>query len=98
MKTEPARLAIRTPIFKSVIVMEICTALGIVEVEPLKSELNNFVQCILEDTMPKTDGYNGLDVVRVIEAANVSLHESLGDVELVPLTRTGNQVELTEAT
>lgn len=69
----------------------------IVEVEPLKSELNNFVQCILDDTMPKTDGRNGLDVVRVIEAANVSLHESLGDVELAPLASVVDQAELTEA-
>ncbi len=58
----------------------------IVESEPLKAELTDFVECILENKLPKTDGANGLDVVRVIEAAQISLHEKLGDVELVPLT------------
>lgn len=57
----------------------------IVEVEPLKAELLNFVECIVENTVPKTDGYNGLDVVRVIEAAHISLVENRGDVELAPL-------------
>ncbi len=56
----------------------------IVEVEPLKSELTNFVECALQNKTPKTDGRNGLDVVRVIEAADVSLHGGLGDVQLSP--------------
>ncbi len=56
----------------------------IVEVEPLKSELKNFVDCIVDNQRPKTDGRNGLDVVRVIEAADFSLRENLGDVELLP--------------
>ena len=64
----------------------------IIEVEPLKAELRNFVECIVENKTPKTDGRNGLDVVRVIEAADVSLLENLGDVELSPLTTiAGNQ-------
>ena len=58
----------------------------IIEVEPLKAEMQNFVECIIENKNPKTDGHNGLDVVRVIEAANVSLLENLGDVDLAPLT------------
>ena len=66
----------------------------IVEVEPLKAELQDFVGCIIENKHPKTDGRNGLDVVRVIEAANVSLMENLGDVELAPLT--GSSSESTE--
>lgn len=57
----------------------------IIEVEPLKSELMDFVDCILHDRPPRTDGRNGLDVVRVIEAADTSLQENLGDVELAPL-------------
>jgi predicted dehydrogenase len=60
----------------------------IVEVEPLKAELGNFVECIIDNKLPKTDGRNGLDVVRVIEAANFSLLENLGDVELAPLAGT----------
>jgi hypothetical protein len=48
--------------------------------------LASFIDCITENTQPKTDGRNGLDVVRVIEAANISLLEGLGDYELAPLT------------
>lgn len=66
----------------------------IIEVEPLKSELMDFVECIAQNKMPKTDGRNGLDVVRVIEAAEFSLLENLGDVDLAPLTRTNTQVPL----
>ena len=56
----------------------------IVEVEPLKAELQSFVQCILENREPRTDGRSGLEVVRVIEAADISLTENLGSVELAP--------------
>ncbi len=62
----------------------------IVEVEPLKAELMDFVNCISQNRTPKTDGRNGLDVVRVIEAANHSLLENLGDVELAPVTCVGS--------
>ena len=55
------------------------------EFEPLKAELMNFIECIVEEKQPKTGGRNGLDVVRVIEAADFSLRENLGDVELAPL-------------
>ena len=66
----------------------------IVEVEPLKAELSNFVECIVENKWPKTDGLNGLDVVRVIEAADLSLMENRGDVELAPLTHTNGHTQL----
>ena len=56
----------------------------IVEVEPLKSELTSFIDCIAYDATPHTDGRNGLDVVRVVEAADRSLHERCGEVELAP--------------
>ena len=69
----------------------------IVEVEPLKAELSNFVECIVENKLPKTDGRNGLDVVRVIEAADYSLQENLGDVDLAPLSRSHGHVQLTNA-
>ena len=64
------------------------------EVEPLKAELSNFVECILEHKQPKTDGINGLDVVRVIEAADFSLQENLGDVELAPVSLVPNGHQL----
>lgn len=65
------------------------------EFEPLKAELMNFIECIVDGRTPKTDGRNGLNVVRVIEAADVSLRENLGDVELSPLKQACPTPELT---
>ncbi|MFC2169329.1 Gfo/Idh/MocA family protein [Acidobacteriota bacterium] len=42
-------------------------------VEPLKKECQEFLHCVKNEEQPKTDGYNGLDVVRVLEAADYSL-------------------------
>lgn len=58
----------------------------LVEVEPLKSECRTFVNCVNHGTRPRTDGRNGLDVVRVIEAADVSLRNGNGRIDLEPLT------------
>jgi len=44
-------------------------------VEPLRSECAHFVDCIEQGTTPRTDGYNGLRVVQVLEAAQRSLDE-----------------------
>ena len=52
------------------------------EVEPLRAECRSFVQSISDGSKPKTDGYNGLGVVRVIEAAQDSLLHGNGCVEL----------------
>ena len=41
--------------------------------EPLFHECSHFVDCILCGKRPKTDGENGLQVVRVLEAANRSI-------------------------
>ncbi len=41
--------------------------------EPLKAECEEFIRCIVENDIPLTDGQNGLDVVRVLEAAEESL-------------------------
>jgi predicted dehydrogenase len=49
--------------------------------EPLRLECTHFVDCVMERTRPLTDGENGLAVVRVIEAAQRSLHE--GGIEIV---------------
>ncbi len=54
----------------------------LVETEPLKAEARSFVDSILFDTRPKTDGHNGLGVVEVIEAADRSLHNGGGQVRL----------------
>jgi predicted dehydrogenase len=54
------------------------------EVEPLKAEIRSFVDAILCGTRPKTDGWNGLRVVEVIEAADRSLRDSGGHVRIEP--------------
>ena len=59
--------------------------------------MQNFVECVMENKPAKTDGRNGLDVVRVIEAANVSLKENLGDVDLAPLGGSLADTELANA-
>jgi predicted dehydrogenase len=41
--------------------------------EPLRRETAHFLECIREQKTPQTDGYNGLRVVQVIEAAQDSL-------------------------
>jgi len=47
----------------------------ITESEPLRSECAHFVECIRSGATPKTDGLNGLRVVSVLEAANLSLRQ-----------------------
>ena len=42
-------------------------------VEPLKVECQHFIECILEQKQPLTDGWEGLRVVQVLEAAQRSL-------------------------
>jgi len=41
--------------------------------EPLKLECQHFIDCIAEGKTPRSDGYDGLRVVRVLEAAQRSL-------------------------
>jgi predicted dehydrogenase len=41
--------------------------------EPLRNECAHFVDCVREGKRPRTDGENGLRVVRVLEAAQESL-------------------------
>jgi predicted dehydrogenase len=43
------------------------------ETEPLKTECEHFVNCIMDGSTPMTDGMSGLRVVSVLEAANESL-------------------------
>ena len=43
------------------------------EAEPLKLECEHFVDCIRTGKTPRTDGFSGLRVVSVLEAANLSL-------------------------
>jgi predicted dehydrogenase len=55
--------------------------------EPLKLECQHFIDCIREGGMPITNGQLGLEVVRILEAANQSLRlkgESVALGDLAP--------------
>jgi predicted dehydrogenase len=54
----------------------------LMEEEPLRAECRHFIDCIQTDIQPKSDGHNGLDVVRVLEAADASLRNGGGRVEM----------------
>lgn len=41
--------------------------------EPLKVELNHFLECITQGKRPLTDGHNGYEVVKILEKINQSL-------------------------
>ncbi len=43
--------------------------------EPLKIEAGHFIECIKEHKKPLSDGQNGLDVVKILEAVSLSLKE-----------------------
>ncbi len=45
-------------------------------VEPLRTESQHFVECILNHTTPITDGEDGLRVVKILEAAQRSLENN----------------------
>ena len=49
---------------------------------PLKEECRHFVYCVLNNKRPKTDGENGLKVVRVLNAANESLKNGGKEIEI----------------
>ena len=50
--------------------------------EPLKLECQHFVDCVRTETTPKSDGQDGLRVVRVLEAAQRSLQQGGVPVEM----------------
>ncbi len=47
-------------------------------VEPLRLECEHFVECVAEGRQPRSDGENGLRVVRVLEGLQRSLEASRG--------------------
>jgi len=51
-------------------------AIKIPQKEPLKSECEHFIDCISTRKTPRTDGYNGLRVLKILEACQKSLRES----------------------
>ena len=50
--------------------------------EPLKLECQHFVECVRGGTRPRSDGRDGLRVVRVLEAAQRSLEQNGVPVEV----------------
>jgi len=44
--------------------------------EPLKSECEHFIECITLRKTPRTDGYDGLRVLKILEACQESLKEN----------------------
>lgn len=54
-------------------------------VEPLKTEMSHFIECIKTGATPKSDGESGLRVVRILEAAQRSIDENGREVRLSEL-------------
>ncbi|MBX2818949.1 MAG: Gfo/Idh/MocA family oxidoreductase [Rhodothermaceae bacterium] len=52
--------------------------------EPLRAECQHFLDCVLSGETPRSDGRNGLTVVRLLEAAQISLRQGGAQVELQP--------------
>lgn len=44
--------------------------------EPLRIECEHFIECVRERKQPRSDGYDGLRVVRILEAADRSLKQN----------------------
>lgn len=54
---------------------------------PLEIEAQHFVDCILDDRQPRTDGHDALRVVRVLEQVDRELHRTEIHHERVPVER-----------
>ena len=50
--------------------------------EPLKQECRHFIECILGNKEPLTSGRSAVDVVRILESAEKSLHDDGSDVAI----------------
>ncbi len=55
--------------------------------EPLKVQCQHFVDCALNGTTPMTPGEQGLELVRILEAASLSLQRQGARVALADLSR-----------
>lgn len=61
------------------------------EEEPLKKACAEFLRCIEEGDVPVTDGFNGMHVVEVLEAANRSLSQGGSPIKLASLDTDAEQ-------
>jgi len=61
--------------------------------EPLKTECQHFLDCIKHGTPPLTDGKQGLELVRILEASTESLGKGGAPVELAGTRKEGLQLE-----
>jgi predicted dehydrogenase len=60
--------------------------------EPLKSECQHFLDCIRDGTRPLTDGQQGLDLVRILEASSDSLKRNGAPISLVEPRKNGERI------
>jgi predicted dehydrogenase len=51
--------------------------------EPLRQECQHFLDCIENRCEPQSSGRDGLDVVKVLEAAQISLNKNGCDQEVI---------------
>ncbi len=56
-------------------------------VEPLKTQCSHFLDCIQNGTPTLTDGHFGLEIVRILEAASLSLSKNGASVSLASASR-----------
>ncbi len=66
-----------------------CQYIEIEQSEPLKNECQHFLDCVLNNTTPRTDALEGLSVLKVLDASEKSrknYHEiQVGDLEFSPM-------------
>ena len=55
--------------------MEMFASTHIKQEEPLKLECQHFLECVRENIPPLTGGHQGLQVVRILQAAEKSLQQ-----------------------
>jgi len=58
--------------------------------EPLKNECQHFLDCIRQGTQPLTDGEDGLELVRILEASSQSLRKGGDSIRLLAQQNGGN--------
>jgi predicted dehydrogenase len=63
--------------------------------EPLKTECQHFLDCIRNSTTPLTDGNQGLELVRILEASTRSLEKGGAPVELAGARKENPRLEAT---